>query len=228
MKENLSLSLFYKYLLGTWIVFTPGIVFASAADRKAMEGMKLYHNEKFNQASKKFFQAHQGKPDDPKISYNLGNSRYKQGDYEKALQNYAKSLEQKSSIAINQKTYYNMGNVLFRMNKHEESISAYKKALELDPADMDAKFNLEFVREQVRNKKKNQSKSDKNQNNKKNHKEKDPKYGKSEKQTTKQPSCGHFRISYVDTRLGSNYNFDRCMVSNDNHCVKLQSYISSV
>ena len=140
MKEKRFLRLFYNYLLGAWIVFTPATIFASAADGKAVEGVKLYQSKKFDQASKKFIQAHQGKPDDPKISYNLGNSRYKQGEYEKALQSYTKSLEQKSSTAINQKTYYNMGNVLFRMNKHEESISAYKKALELDPADMDAKF----------------------------------------------------------------------------------------
>ncbi len=186
MKKNQSFSLFYKYLLGTWIVFSPGIVLASAADGKAMEGAKLYQKKEFNQASEKFFQAYKGKPDDPKISYNLGNSLYKQGEYEKALQNYTKSLAQKSSTAIKQKTYYNMGNVLFRMDKHDESIAAYKKSLEIDPADMDAKFNLEFVREQARNKKKDQSKSKKNQNNKNNHKEKDPKYDKNEKQATKQ------------------------------------------
>ena len=78
-----------------------------------------------------------------------------------------------------------MGNALFRMNKLKESIVAYKKALELDPTDMDAKFNLEFVREQVKNKKQNQNKSDKNQNNEKNHIEKDPKNDNNEKQATK-------------------------------------------
>ena len=55
-----------------------------------------------------------------------------------------------------------MGNALFRMNKLEESIMAYKKALELDPSDMESKFNLEFVREQIKKKKQNQNKSEKN------------------------------------------------------------------
>ena len=150
------LILFYSYLLTILIVISPEITSASSADGKAMEGVALYQKKKFNQASEKFLEARQGKPNDPKISYNLGNSRYKQGDYEKALQSYSRSVEQNSNSSTNQKANYNMGNALFRMNKLEESIVAYKKALELDPSDMDAKFNLEFVREQIKKKKQNQ------------------------------------------------------------------------
>ena len=156
------LRLFNKYLLAIWVVFFPVIASALGVDGKAMEGVELYQKQKYDQASKKFLEAHQEKPNDPKISYNLGNSLYKQGSYEKALQNYSSSVEQKPSSSMNQKANYNMGNALFRMNKLEESIVAYKKALELDPSDMDSKFNLEFVREQIKKKKQNQNKSKKN------------------------------------------------------------------
>ena len=155
---------FYSYLLTILIVIIPEITSASSADGKAMEGVALYQKKKFNQASEKFLEARQGKPNDPKISYNLGNSRYKQGDYEKALQSYSRSTEEKPNSSINQKTNYNMGNALFRMNKLEESIVAYKKALELDPSDMDAKFNLEFAREQIKKKNQQQDESKKNKN----------------------------------------------------------------
>ena len=60
-----------------------------------------------------------------------------------------------------------MGNTLYRMNKFNESIDAYKKALKLDPDDMDAKFNLEFVREQIK-KKEEQMQKDKVSNDRKN------------------------------------------------------------
>ena len=163
-KKFIFSGLFYSHLLAIWIFFTPSITSASTADGKAMEGMALYQKQKFNQASKKFLEARQGKPNDPKISYNLGNSRYKQGDYAKALQSYSRSVEQNSNSSTNQKANYNMGNALFRMNKLEESIVAYKKALELDPSDMDAKFNLEFVREQIKKKKQNQDEPKKNKN----------------------------------------------------------------
>lgn len=154
--------LFNKYLLAIWIIFFPVIASALEVNGKAMEGVELYQQQKYDQASKKFLEAHQEKPNDPKISYNLGNSRYKQGSYEKALQNYSRSVEQNFNSSINQKANYNMGNVFFRMNKFEESIVAYKKALELDPSDMDSKFNLEFVREQIKKKKQNKNKSKKN------------------------------------------------------------------
>ena len=157
-------SLFNKYLLAIWIVFSPVIASALGVDGKAMEGVELYQQQKYDQASKKFLEAYQEKPNDPKISYNLGNSRYKQGDYAKALQSYSRSVEQNSNSSTNQKANYNMGNALFKMNKLEESIVAYKKALELDPSDMDAKFNLEFVREQIKKKKQNQDEQKKNKN----------------------------------------------------------------
>ena len=171
------LRLLNKYLLAIWVVFFPVIASALGVNGKAMEGVELYQKQKYDQASKKFLEAHQEKPNDPKISYNLGNSLYKQGSYEKALQNYSSSVEQKPSSSMNQKANYNMGNALFRMNKLEESIVAYKKALELDPSDMDSKFNLEFVREQIKKKKQNQDKSKKNKEGKqsnKNRKENTP------------------------------------------------------
>ena len=177
--------LFNKYLLAIWIIFFPVISSALGVDGKAMEGVELYQQQKYDQASKKFLEAHQEKPNDPKISYNLGNSRYKQGSYEKALQNYSRSIEQKPSSSMNQKANYNMGNVLFRMNKLEESIVAYKKALELDPGDMDSKFNLEFVREQIKKKKQNKSKSNKNKEDSNPTSQKDENAGDERKQSNK-------------------------------------------
>ena len=154
-----TFKLVYKYFLTAWIIFIPGIAMASSADGNAMKGMELYRKQEFNRASQKFLEARNGKPGDPKISYNLGNSRYKQGEFEKALQDYSSSVEQESDSPVKQKAAYNIGNALFRMDRLDESVSAYKKALELDPNDMDAKFNLEFVREQIEKKKQKQDKS---------------------------------------------------------------------
>jgi len=158
----------WEFLFTLSILFFPGTAIASSADGKAMEGMELYRKNAFDQASQKFLEARQGKPNDPKISYNLGNSRYRQGKFDQALQEYSSSVYQESDSAVKQKSAYNMGNTLYRMDKFDESILAYKKALELDPNDMDAKFNLEFVRKQIEKKKQEQPKQNKSEKDEKN------------------------------------------------------------
>ena len=187
-------NIFNKYLIAIWIIFSPGTALSLGVDGKAIEGVELYQKHMFDQASKRFLEAQQEKPNDPKISYNLGNSRYKQGSYEQALESYSRSIEQKPSSSVNQRTKYNIGNTLFRMNKLEESIEAYKKALELDPDDMDSKYNLEFVREQIKKKKQEQNKSEENKENSKSDskknktaKNKDKKSKKEEKKESPSP-----------------------------------------
>ena len=179
------LRVFYGSLVTLSTIFVPGIVSASSADGKAMEGVALYQKGEFNKASEKFFEAQQEKPNDPKITYNLGNSLYKKGSYYEALQHYSRSADQKSSLSVNQRAKYNTGNALYRMNKYEESIEAYKQALELDHSDMDSKFNLEFVRKQKK-KKKEQNKSEENKENSKLDRKKKPKEKKpSSKESSK-------------------------------------------
>jgi Ca-activated chloride channel family protein len=45
---------------------------------------------------------------------------------------------------------YNLGNSAFRQGRLEEAVELFKAALEIDPDDEDAKFNLEFVRDEIR------------------------------------------------------------------------------
>ena len=62
-----------------------------------------------------------------------------------------------------------------------EAEKTYKKVLSLDPSDMDAKFNLEFVREQEKN-------SDKNDSSKQNKDQSEQQKSKNEKKDKKQES----------------------------------------
>ena len=198
-------NIFNKSLIAIWIVFSPGTALSLGVDGKAIEGVELYQKHMFDQASKRFLEAQQEKPNDPKISYNLGNSRYKQGSYEQALQSYSRSVEQKPSSSVNQRTQYNIGNTLFRMNKLEESIEAYKKALELDPDDMDSKFNLEFVREQIKKKKQEQNKSEGNKENSKSDSKKN-KTAKNKDEKSKQEKKKDSSSNKKSPRLKNNPN----------------------
>ena len=120
-------------LFPIWQVSSPQIAIALSANGKGLEGVKFYQKKEFNKASQKFSDALNDKPTDSKLTYNLGNSLYKEGQFEKALQNYSKLVEKETNNLIKQKSTYNMGNTLYRMNKLDESVLAYKKALELNP-----------------------------------------------------------------------------------------------
>jgi len=126
----------------------------------------LYRNGKYKESEQKFEQEYSENPEDSRIAYNLANSAYKSGNFENALSAYRQSGSLSQDKALQQKSLYNSGNTLFRMGKLEEAEDLYRKALELDSSDMDAKYNLEFVREQIKKKKQEEKKKESQQNKK--------------------------------------------------------------
>jgi Ca-activated chloride channel homolog len=146
--------------LMVWL-FSPEIVLAESVSSTIQEGISDYQQQNFEKAESSFSKAAQELPDSPKINYNLGNSQYKTGKFKEALQTYTKAMAEESPPELKGKALFNSGNALFRLGKLEEAETAYKKVLQVNPKDMDAKFNLEFVREQI--KKKNEEKQKQNQ-----------------------------------------------------------------
>ena len=122
---------------------------AQAGRDKIAQGNQLYAEEKFDEANIQYQDALLDNPTSPVIQYNVGNVLYKKKDYKKAIEAYHKSLDSDDPL-FQSKTYYNIGNTLYRHNKLLESILAYEKALKLNPEDADAKHNLEFVRNKLK------------------------------------------------------------------------------
>ena len=89
------------------------------------------------------------KPENPELSYNIGNAIYRQEKYEDALERYFRALNS-DELEHQAWTHYNLGNTSYRSGKYPEAIQAYQKCLELTPEDQDAKFNLEFVRKKMK------------------------------------------------------------------------------
>ena len=117
---------------------------------KTEKGSSLYQEERYDEAMKSFVDAQIESPEEPKLKYNLANTHYKMNNYEEAVKNYQDVAATAQDIQLEEKSLYNIGNALYRQGKLEEAIEFYKKALELDPDDQDAKYNLEFVREEIK------------------------------------------------------------------------------
>ena len=140
-------------VVGLLVLFENFYVYADQTDSHIQEGLNQYEKGLYQEAEKSFAQARSNRPDDHRLDYNLGSSQYKQGKYLEALQDYTQAAQQKSNSQIKVNSLYNSGNALFKLGKLKEAEAVYKKVLTLDPSDMDAKFNLEFVREQLKKKK---------------------------------------------------------------------------
>jgi tetratricopeptide (TPR) repeat protein len=71
-------------------------------------------------------------------------------NYEEAIKNYQDVAATAQDIQLEEKSLYNIGNCKYRQGMLEEAVEYYKKALDLNPDDQDAKYNLEFVREEIK------------------------------------------------------------------------------
>ncbi|QPJ65640.1 MAG: tetratricopeptide repeat protein [Candidatus Nitrohelix vancouverensis] len=150
----------YIHLLLTLHLLTLG-----ASPAFANEAESLYQQGDYESASQHFETETRENPEDLAIQYNLGNSRYKSGKFDQALESYQQSGVAPENPELQQFAVYNSGNALFKMGKLKEAESAFKKSLELNPKDMDAKFNLEFVRKQLEEQKKKRQQDDPKQQN---------------------------------------------------------------
>ncbi len=69
-----------------------------------------------------------------------GDSAYASKNYVEATRIYEEALKASPSAD----TYYNLGNTYFRLNEIPKAILNYRRALRINPADEDARHNLEL------------------------------------------------------------------------------------
>ena len=127
----------------------PGLLQAQSTRNRVKEGNKLYTDENYDQALNKYQDALLSDPENETIQFNVGNTRYQKKKYEEAMQDYQKVIGTED-LNLEQNAYFNLGNTLYRMEKLPESILAYQQALKLNPDDIDAKYNLEYVRRKLK------------------------------------------------------------------------------
>jgi tetratricopeptide (TPR) repeat protein len=151
-------------------LFFVGLTFLgslSAQSKRSLnnDGVDLYKEKKFADAEVKFKKSLEKDPQLFQGHFNLGDSYYKQGRYDEAIQSYKNSIGLTDDKEKKSKAFHNIGNALLKQQKYEDGIGAYKNALKTNPNDLETKYNLSYalnMLKQNQNKQNQQNKNDKN------------------------------------------------------------------
>jgi len=129
-------------------------IYAQAGREKVKKANELYNTQQYEDALNMYRNAELDNPESAEIKYNIGNTLYRQGKYDEAFQEFNKVLTAENPD-LHFRSYYNMGNTLYRMEKLPEAILSYTQGLRVNPDDIDSKYNLEYVRNEMKEKTQN-------------------------------------------------------------------------
>ena len=158
----------YSHPMINWEYFYLLILFSFTATAQYSEGLvkkgnDAYNNKQYELAQENYKKALNKNPINSKAHYNLGNALYRNKKSEDALNAYDVAIQNSKLPTEKQGAFYNKGVVLQQSKKIPECIAAYKDALRLNPADEDARNNLQLALQQQQEQKENKEKNKKNQ-----------------------------------------------------------------
>ncbi len=133
------------------------------------EGVENYNEGNFSDAEVNFKKGVEKSPESFEAKFNLGDAYFKQERFDDAIKSYNSAMAFAKDDLEKARVHYNIGNSLLKAQKIKESIEEYKKSLKLNPGDQEAKYNLSYALELLKNKDdQQQQKNDKDQNKDKN------------------------------------------------------------
>ena len=145
----------YRYLIGLVVVPLLGFTFLDPAADKNRRGNRMFHEGKFEEALEYYREAQVENPEAPELRFNAGDAYFKKNAFQDALQEFGQALKSHDPSFL-ARAYYNLGNVHVRRQNLQQAAEAYKRSLALRSDDLDAKVNLEWVLEKMREQEKNQ------------------------------------------------------------------------
>ena len=152
-------------------------------------GNDLYKDQKFADAEVNYRKALEKENALVQDHFNLGDALHKQGKFDEAVKEFDQALQKAEQQGIRARAHYNIGNSLLKEQKYEEAVKSYVESLKLNPDDQEAKYNLSYALEKLKQEQqKKDNKQDKNKDNKQDKKDqqKDDKQKQDQKDQDKQ------------------------------------------
>ncbi len=157
----------------------------------AKPGNEAYQAKDYSRAAQEYLKAQDLEPLSAELRYNLGSAYYRQEEFEKAIEEFteaARADDPKTAASA----YYNLGNAKYKgakrtfeagmvagatqtqsqegdpvqvyVKKLEECIQDYQETLKRTPDDVDAKYNIEMIRREIKNLMRRQPQNNQQQN----------------------------------------------------------------
>jgi len=142
------------------------IAINAQSDKKYIrQGNREYEKNKFSESEVSYRKAIDKNKGSPDAVFNVGDALYKQNKYEDAGKQFIENTNLNDDKNKKSAGFYNLANSLLKANKVKESIEAYKGSLKLRPDNNEAKYNLAYAQDLLKQQQKQQDKDKKDQNN---------------------------------------------------------------
>jgi tetratricopeptide (TPR) repeat protein len=157
-------SILRNILLGAFLLISAS-VYAQTDKKFIRKGNREYEKNKYPESEISYRKAIDKNKQFPDAVFNIGDALYKQNKFEEAGNQFLENANQ--SVDKNKKSagLYNLGNSLLKANKLEESIEAYKNSLKLRPDNVEAKYNLSYAQDLLKEQQQQQQQQQQNQDN---------------------------------------------------------------
>jgi tetratricopeptide (TPR) repeat protein len=141
-----------QLVLLAFVILLPLSGIAQQENKLIKKGNEAYNKKEYSEAAKQYRQVTDKNPANTTAQHNLGNALYKSDKSSDAVEAYDKALEAATTPEDRARIYYNKAVVLQNQKKLPECVEAYKAALKINPADEDARLNLQKALQQQKQK----------------------------------------------------------------------------
>ncbi len=162
------------------------------------KGNEAYTKQEYEKAITQYQKAIEKSPSNEVAQFNLGNALFKSNKPDEAVSAYDNALNQSKNKDNKSQAWYNKGVVQQNNKKLPECIESYKNALKLNPADEDARQNLQKALLQQKEQQKKQEQDKKKNKPKEDEKQKEKQKPKDEEKKNDEPKPQPSKLSKQD------------------------------
>ena len=160
-------------LIACFILLSPLVSYSQGDKKFIRQGNRDYEKEKYSDSEISYRKALDKNNASADAVFNTGDALYRQKKFDEAVKQFSQNYDMTDGSMKKSASLYNLGNSLLMANKVAESIDAFKASLKLDPDNMEAKYNLGYAQDLLKQQQQQQQQQQNQDQNKENQDNKD-------------------------------------------------------